>query len=219
MNLLESEWLGRRLNSIPDSDLFPLLNVGSSTHEFRTKTQPYIDNNIFGPLRGRRGSVHHLDMKATPGVDVVGNLLDPVFLEQISTLKIRSVMVSNLLEHVTNRHKICEVIGNIVPTGGYVFVSGPHRYPYHADPIDTMFRPTIEEVHALFPQTKIIESAILDSGNWRQWNVAERGRPLGRFIARLFVPFYRPVKWWELVRQSPYIFRHITAFAVILRKT
>jgi hypothetical protein len=169
-------------------------------------------------LRARGGEIYHLDMKIAPGVDIVGDLLDSNFLEHVTSLEIRSALISNLLEHVANRQKVCDVINNLVPASGHIFVSGPHRYPYHPDPIDTMFRPTIKEVHALFPQTKIIESAILDSGNWRHWNVAERGRPLGRFIARLLFPFYRPVKWWELLRQSPYILRHITAFAVVLRK-
>jgi hypothetical protein len=73
-------------------------------------------------------------------------------------------------------------------------------------------------MHAHFPQTTIVDSAIIDSGNWRQWNIAERGRPLWRTIVRLFVPFYRPAKWWEVARQTPYIFKHITAFALILRK-
>jgi len=218
MNLLESEWLGQRLAALPDDALFPLLNVGSSTLEFRTRTQPYIESNIFAPLRARGGAIYHLDVKSAPGVDIVGDLLDPQFLKQIAKLRIRSVLISNLLEHVTNRAKICDVITGIVPAHGCIFVSGPHQYPYHADPIDTMFRPTIGEVHALFPHTEIAESAIIDSGNWRQWNAAERGRPLGHTIARLLTPFYRPLKWWDLARQSPYIFKHITAFAVILRK-
>lgn len=218
MNLLESQWLGKRLAAIPDDALFPLLNVGSSTLEFRTQTQPYIDRNIFAPLRARSGKVYHLDMKHAPGVDIVGDLLDPAFLEQITKMQIRSVMIANLLEHVTNRQQICDVVMKIVPAGGYLFVTGPHNYPYHPDPIDTMFRPNIEEMYAHFPNMTITDSAIIDSGNWRQWNVAERGRPLGRAIMRLFVPFYRPAKWWEQARQAPYIFRHITAFALSLRK-
>ena len=63
-----------------------------------------------------------------------------------------------------------------------------------------------------------MESVVLDSGNWRQWNVAERGRSLGKVFLRLLFPFYRPLAWWELARQTPYIFLHISAFAVILRK-
>lgn len=218
MNDLESQWLGQRLASIPDDDLFPLLNVGSSTLEFRTKTQPYIDNNIFAPLRSRGGRIYHLDIKPAPGVDIVGDLLDPKFLDQIAHMQIRSAMISNLFEHVTIRKEICDVVMKILPENGYLFVSGPKAYPYHADPIDTLFRPDIPEMHAHFPGTRIVDSAIIDSGNWRQWNPAERGRPLGRTLARLLVPFYRPAKWWELARQSPYIFKHITAFAVVFQK-
>ena len=81
-----------------------------------------------------------------------------------------------------------------------------------------MFRPTIEELHRYFPRTTIVESAIIDSGNWRQWNRKERGRSLARTVMRLMIPFYRPAKWLEVARQSPYIFKHITAFAVVLRK-
>jgi hypothetical protein len=218
MNCLESQWLGERLAAIPDAELFPLLNVGSSTLEFRTRTQPYIESNIFEPLRRRSGRVYHLDIKASPGVDIVGNLLDPRFLDEVSRMMVRSIMLSNLLEHVENRQDICDVLMKILPVGGYLFVSGPHDYPYHADPIDTMFRPTVEQVAAHFPGTKVVESAIIDSGNWRHWNVAERGRPLGRALARLMVPFYRPAKWLELARQTPYIFKHIKAFAVVLQK-
>jgi hypothetical protein len=28
----------------------------------------------------------------------------------------------------------------------------------------------------------------------------------------------RPLKWWELARSLPYLFNHITAFVIILRK-
>jgi hypothetical protein len=218
VNQLESQWLARRLSQIPDRDLFPLLNVGSSTLEFRTRTQPYIDANVFAPLRARHGAVYHADMKAAPGVDLVGDLLDPAFRDRLADLRPRSVLLSNVLEHVEQREPLCHALLNILPKDGHLFVSGPHDYPYHPDPIDTMYRPTIEEIHALFPGTMIIDSAILDSGNWRQWNPAERGRPLGRTLVRLLVPIYRPRKWLELVRQSPYLFKHIKAFAVVLRK-
>jgi hypothetical protein len=218
MNELESKWLGERLARIPDAELFPLLNVGSSTLEFRTRTQPYIDANLFQPLRARGGAVYHADMKPAPGVDLVGDLLDASFLAHLASLRPRAVLVSNVLEHVTDRRALCNALLNIVPPGGYLIVSGPHNYPYHPDPIDTMFRPSIHEVIEHFPGTTMIDSAIIDSGNWRQWNKAERGRPLGRTLVRLMVPVYRPRKWLELLWQSPYLLRHIKAFAVVLRK-
>jgi hypothetical protein len=218
MNRLESEWMGRQLSAMPDDAIFPLLNVGSSTLEFRTQIQPYIEQDIFCPLRARSDRVHHLDIKPAPGVDLVGDLLDSKFLRKIARLQFRSVIISNVLEHVIHRRQICDVMMDILHPGGYLFISGPYQYPYHADPIDTMFRPTIEEMHSYFPGTTIVDSAIINSGNWRQWDVAERGRPLGRTIIRLLTPFYRPNKWWELARQAPYIFKNISAFVLVLRK-
>jgi hypothetical protein len=218
MYIRESEWLGQRLASLPSDDLFPMLDVGSSTESYRTIQQPWIDQNVFAPIRKRGGKVYHLDMKEARGVDIVGDLLDRQFLDRIAQMKVRSVMVSGLFLHVTNRQEVADVLLNIVPPGAYIIVSGPKSFPYCPDPIDTMFRPTIEEMHKHFPGTEIVDSAIIDSGNWRQWDDRERGRSLARTVVRLMVPFYRPLKWWELARGLPYLFKHITAFAIILRK-
>jgi hypothetical protein len=128
-------------------------------------------------------------------------------------------MASSLLLHVTNRQDVSDVLLSIVPAGGYIIVSGPKRFPYCPDPIDTMFRPTIEEMHKHFPGTEIVDSAVIESGNWRQRDDRERGRSLARAVMRLMVPFYRPLRWWELARGVPYFFEHITALAIILRRT
>jgi hypothetical protein len=218
MNILESEWLGQRLASLPTEELFPLLNVGSSTEEYRTVVQPWIDANIFAPLRNRGGTIYHLDMKEARGVDIVGDLLDPRFLDRIAHMRVRSVMASSLFQYVTNRQQVADVLLKIVQPGGYIIVSGPQNYPYCPDPIDTMFRPSLKEMHEQFPNTEIVDSAVIDSGNWRQWHDGERGRSLVSTVVRLMVPFYRPLKWWELARGLPYLFNHITAFVLVLRK-
>src|SRR5262245_56566951 len=205
MYIRESEWLGRRLASLPSDELFPMLNVGSSTEDYRTIQQPWIDQNIFAPIRKRGGKVYHLDMKEARGVDIVGDLLDRKFLDGIAQMKVRSVMVSSLFQHVTNRQEVSDVLLSIVPPGGYMIVSGQKSFPYCPDPIDTMFRPTIEEMHKHFPGTEIVNSAIIDSRNWRQWDDRERGRSLARVVVRLTVPLYRPLQCWELARGLAYI--------------
>jgi len=149
-------------------------------------------------------------MKEGRGVDIVGDLLDREFLDRIAQMKVRSV----ILELTSARDQSagcfrCSV--EHVPPGGYIIVSGPKSFPSCPDPIDTMFRPTIEEMHKHFPGTEIVNSAIIDSGNWRQWDDRERGRSLARTVALLMVPFHRP--WPQ------YFFEHISAFAIILRKT
>lgn len=219
MQIHESEWLRDQMAKIPDGDLFPLLDVGSSTLDFRTRVQPYIEANLFEPLRARRGRVIHLDIKDSPGVDVVGDLLDPEFCEQLAAMNVRSVMLANVLHHLVDPRPLTSAVARLVPSGGHIIVSGPNRYPVHHDPIDTMLRPSPEEVAEFFPGSEMVASAIIDAGNWRQWNKSERGgRTLPRALARLCVPIYRPAKWWELARQSPYILKHIKAFAVVLRK-
>lgn len=220
MHVMESEWIGQRLARIADADLFPLMDVGSSTAEFRVKTQPHLQRNIYGPLHARAGRVVHVDIKPAPGVDMVGDLCDPAFSAQLLGLGVRSALITNILHHVVDRAGLIRGVLASIPPGGYVIVSGPHAYPVHHDPIDTRYRPDVEELAAAFPGTRPIEGAIIDSGNWRTWRREERGgRGLARTLARLCLPMYRPAKWWELARQSPYLLKHISAVAVVLRKT
>src|SRR5260370_38651643 len=103
MNILESEWLGQRLASLSSDELFPMLNVGSSTEDYRTVEQPWIDANIFAPLRKRGGKKIHFDIKEARGVVIVGELIEPEFLDRLGHITVRSVTESRLFRYVTNR--------------------------------------------------------------------------------------------------------------------
>ncbi len=220
MQWLESRWIGERLAEVPDASLFPLLDLGSSTAEFRTQVQPYIEERIFAPLRERGGRVWHVDAKEAPGVDLAGDLLDARFIARLRELRARSALVLSILQHVRDREALARAVLELVPAGGFIVVSGPRRFPRHHDPIDTLFRPSIEDVHALFPGTQLVAGTILDAGNWRQWRAEERGgRTLSRYVARLCTPFYRPRKWLEVATEAPYLIRHIETYAVVLRRT
>jgi hypothetical protein len=128
-------------------------------------------------------------------------------------MKQRAAIVSNLLEHVIDRAALATLVMQVLPPGGLIFVTGPRDYPYHKDPIDTMYRPTVEEAAALFAGARVVEGEIIDAGRWQRG-----GRPAWRVMARLAVPVYRPRKWWDLVRQTPYLVKPIKAFAVVLKK-
>ena len=87
MRLSESLWIGKKILKIAkNTPNFRLLNVGSSTKHFRENKQPWIQENIFDPIRGH-GSVDHLDIKASEGVDIVGDLKDSVFHDQLKIKK------------------------------------------------------------------------------------------------------------------------------------
>jgi hypothetical protein len=218
MLVREADWIAGELGRIADVDLFPLLNVGSSTEEFRTRTQPHIDDLVFAPLRRRGGPVWHADLKAAAGVDIVGDLCAPATVGRVRELGIRSALVSNVLEHVPDRELIAMAITELIPGGGHIVVTGPHRFPYHPDPIDNCFRPDPDEILALFPGTSVVSSTIMDSGNWRQWDSRERARSRGRLLVRALLPFYRREGWLDAARNLPYLVRHVKSFGVVLRK-
>src|SRR5438876_7978807 len=149
MLIEEAQWLCSKLDALDPDRVFPMCNIGSSTEHFRRVEQPYIDKYLFEPARARNLKVVHVDTKAAAGIDLVGDLTDPNFLRRVTTLNIKSVMCCNLLEHVTNRQIICDAMRSMVRPGGYLFLTVPYRFPYHEDPIDTMFRPTIDELARL----------------------------------------------------------------------
>ena len=215
----EAKWLAACFARMPDTALFPFVNVGSSTAAFRAVEQPYIEAEVFAPL-ARRGAVVHVDIKAATGVDLVGDITDAGFVERLtSTVPAKAVCVSNLLEHVTDPEGMARAALALVPSGGLIFVSGPQHYPYHADPIDNGFRPTVPEVHQLFPGTTLIDSAVIPSSLWRPWGTDGGTRAArARYFARLCFPLYRPASWWRAIRASAFMPRGVSAYAVVLAK-
>ncbi|MCP3061900.1 hypothetical protein LXT21_24250 [Myxococcus sp. K38C18041901] len=160
----EARWLGRALTAVPLSQVSPLLNIGSSTRYFREVQQPWIERELFAPLRRRGGVVIHQDMKAADGVDVVGALGDPGCRARLGELGVRSVCCTNVLEHVEDRREFARQLMEQVAPGGLLFLSVPRAFPWHPDPIDTMFRPTVPELVELFPSMRLVSSAIVPCG-------------------------------------------------------
>ena len=213
MFLAEAQWFRARLQELAGSALFPLLNVGSGNDLHRRVRQPWIDRELFAPIRERDGRVLHMDIMAGPGIDVVGDLCDEASLKGLKDFGIRSVLCSNVLEHVSDRNAFCVAMLQLLPSGGVLLISCPNAYPYHAAPIDTMFRPELAELRALFPATEMISGEILDVGSF----IDEiRQQPL--LLPRLFLPFYRPRRWYGLLHRLPWLFRTYRASCLVLRK-
>jgi hypothetical protein len=169
---VEARWLGQALDQIETEELSPLLNVGSATAEFRQRLQPWIDQWIFAPLRRRGVEVHHLDIQGGEGVDLRGDLTDDAFVAGLVGRGYRALLCCNLLEHVPDPAAMCAKLERLLPAGGYIMVTAPHRFPYHPDPIDTMFRPTVEDLARLFPHCFLVDGALLDGGTG--WDYVER---------------------------------------------
>lgn len=210
----EARYLGEIIHGLDPNDVFPLCNLGSSSDELAKSRQPWIDEFIFQPARETDLKVMHVDLKNSPGVDLVGDVTDAAFMDELKKIGFKSVICSNLLEHVPSdsRKKICESLLGFIPENGYLFISGPYRFPYHPDPIDTMYRPNIEEMAGSFADTTLIEGSIITSNDHR------RPLELVKNIARIFLPFYKPGEWVFFPRQFPWLFRNYKATCIILQK-
>jgi hypothetical protein len=80
-------------------------------------------------------------------------------------------------------------------SGGLVFVTVPFSYPYHRDPIDTMYRPNPAELAALFAGARRLDAAIIGAGMSYRDEVRERPWILLRQVARFPVPFLSLTRW------------------------
>jgi SAM-dependent methyltransferase len=215
----EARWLGDQLRVLDPGRVYPLLDVGSSTEKFRSLEQPWIDRSIFAPARAAKRTVVHLDAKAAPGVDIVADLGDPATVASLGKQDFKSVLCSNLLEHVADAERIALTLLELVPDGGYLFVSCPYRYPFHPDPIDTRFRPTPQQLADLFPGTRIVAQAVVRDGTYLD-QVRSAPGDFVRLLARLLLPFYKPSNWlraWtQLTNHLPWAFRRFEATCVVL---
>lgn len=217
MLIEEAKWFGKVLSECELAALTPMLNVGSSTGEFRSIDQPWIEEWIFDPFLRRGGEVVHLDLKAAPGVDVVGDLTDSATRDELARQGFRSLFCSNLLEHVADRQSLCRAMLSMLPEGGLLFASCPRSYPYHPDPIDTMFRPDVHELATAFPGTSVLRGDVVDCGTYLRH--AFRSVPSAiRTVGRLSTPFYRSAGWKMEFDHIPWLFRQFEASCVVLAK-
>lgn len=169
----ESKWFRAKIEQYVKEGAC-VLNVGSSTRNFREVVQPHIFSNLFQSLQEKKALVYHVDLKEEEGVDLVGDVTDTLFRKELQNLKPDIIICSNLLEHLEHRNTFCSVLIQILRDGGIMLVSCPKDYIYHADPIDTMFRPTVDELSAEFPHTEIVEGLVLQCGTYGDIELYER---------------------------------------------
>lgn len=157
MFLEESYWIKRELQKI--SDIKDVIDIGASTLEFRTVRQPYIEENIFKPLKDRGIKITYLDMKCQNGVDISLDISDKgfSFREEFDL-----VICTNILEHIERLDTSIINLSNLVKDNGYLIVTVPYVYPYHPDPIDNMLRFTIKDLKTLFKNFDVISAETIN---------------------------------------------------------
>lgn len=214
----ESIWIKNLLNDHFSVNDFPLLNVGSSTEDFRKNIQPDIHQNVFAPLLKANRKVFHADIKDSKGVDLVGDLNQDSFRRELKTLSIKSVLCSNLLEHLDRPEVICKSILDVLPKGGKLIVTLPYQFPYHKDPIDTMLRPTVDEVHEMFSGTECVTSAIIESTDTYISALKANKKYHLIMIARWSMPFYKYSEWKFMIKDYFNRKKKYSATCLLLQK-
>jgi len=195
--MLETEacWLRCALDGFAPGRLSPLLDLGSGSTAVHEAVQPWIEHQLFCPLRARGVEIVHVDMRAGPGIDVQADLTDPADVLRLGGLRPRALLCCNLLEHVAEPERLARHCLAMLADGGLVFVTVPYSYPYHRDPIDTMYRPGPQELAELFAGARLLHGTILGAGRSYRDDVRQRPWLLLRHVARFPVPFLSFEKW------------------------
>lgn len=214
----EAIWIGNVLASKFAIQNFPLLNIGSSTAEFREETQAHIHDLVFKPLQTKDLKVIHTDIKEAKGVDAVGDLNNPLFRISLKKMGIKSVLCSNLLEHLENPKEICCSILDLLSSGDLILVTVPYYYPFHKDPIDTMLRPGIRELHSFFPGTEVLEAKIVEEQMCFKRILFQNRKYLIVMSMRVLLPFYKFSEWKKIIYDVFHWNKNFTATCLLLKK-
>ena len=109
---------------------------------------------------------------------------------------------------------------NLVRIGGYMVVTVPYSYPYHADPIDTMLRLDPDGLARFFPDWELTHGEIVESQTFLQETLARAGGMgvLIKHLAKVMVPLYRPHQWRTKAHRTLWLFRPYKVSIALLRK-
>jgi len=214
----EARWVGERLAAFPPERLSPLLNIGSSTAEFRDTVQPWMGRHIFGPLAAQGVDILHLDAREGSGIDIRADLFDAADFARLRAVPYRALLCCNVLEHVRDPGEFARRCAALVMPGGIIVVTVPRSYPHHADPIDTLYRPTPEEAAALFPATSVVAAETIDVGESYADEVRRRPWLLLRHVARAPAPFLGLEKWRRSMQKPYWLLHNYEVSAAVLRR-
>lgn len=214
----EAEWVGKALAAISFSaSPVACLNLGSSTKAFRERQQPFIAELIFAPL-AQRAKITHCDIKKAEGVDLVGDLADERFVAELSAKRFDLIVCTNLLMHLERPELAYHVIEECLSAGGYLVLTNPTLYPYCGDPIDSKYRPSVEQIAAALPQLELVTSEILRIEHSHSKSLLENPKSLLIFLANILLPLKGGKQWWRTVSDLGNLFSNYRVACVVMKK-
>lgn len=213
----EARWWKSCLSTISTPDLTPAINIGSSTADYRVRVNPHVDLDVFRPLVARGVDIIHVDMKAAPGVDFVGDITSPEALRKLKELRARAVFCNNSLQHVKDRARAFVALRELVVEGGYVFLSSPRAYPLVQDPFDSGYRPTVDDLVDEMEGFRVVDGAVIDFGCYAR-QLRRKPWLLARDSHLLIGGLASHRRWEVLRRHYAFFFRRYLVTCVTLQK-
>ena len=176
-----------------------IINLGSGNVKQLKKTKPWVSKNVFDLFKKQKAKILHVDAENFPGVDIVQDLSEPNSLAFCDSLKGSKLFIlANVLEHIPKKAhaEFLKKIYSKMNSKDGLIITVPYDYPYHADPIDTMYRPSPNELKKLLPLTWL-KGEIISAGSYkdefRRMNILKKIRNL---LKPLWI-FQKPSKWLE----------------------
>jgi hypothetical protein len=107
-------------------------------------------------------------------------------------------ILASVLEHIPKKAHV-EFLNRIyskMKSKDGLIITLPYDYPYHADPIDNMYRPSPNELKKLLPLTWL-EAEIVSAGSYREEFMQMNTLKKIRKLLKPFWIFQKPSKWLE----------------------
>jgi hypothetical protein len=164
--------------------------------------------------------VVHADLRADEGVDIAGDMFDPDVQARLRKLRPQVVLACNIMEHLPRKQReaFAAVIDALLPAGGFLVVTVPYSYPYHADPIDTLYRPSPDQLCSYFQGYEVVEARFIKSESYGDEFLAGGTARMLRRLLRMLFPFVRPKRWLSHAHRMLWLFRQYEITGVVLRK-
>jgi hypothetical protein len=127
------------------------------------------------------------------------------------------VLLCNILEHVTDPEALADRCIRLVGPGGLIFVTVPLSYPFHRDPIDTLYRPSPEALTRLFAAAEPLCAETIDAEESFLDQVKKRPWILSRQILRFPFPFLGLAKWKRSMGKLYWLFHNYQVTGGVFR--
>ena len=207
----------RKITAIHKTRAGICLNIGSGTSEYYKGTQNYIEKQVHAVIR-KTFELKNVDIKDGSGVDIVCDFTNQVDLLSLRALNPSLVLSCNLLEHISNPALGFINLCSLLDKNSFLIISGPVKYPFHADPIDNGFRPDRKQIEKILPKGYKIEIfKVVRCGR-----LATQGMSLIEFLyftARMGARFKNEVKldFSNACNMLKHDFQRVSAFICVVR--